>query len=131
MEDSVFTKIINGELPGNKVYEDERTIAIIPLHPIAQAHVLVIPKKQIDQFIDLPQEDYDAVMRTVQLVGKQIMEKVRPHRVGLQVVGLDVPHAHIHVIGFNTLSEYREQPDESQPPNNEKREALAKLLAFS
>lgn len=131
MEDSVFTKIIKGELPAHKIYEDDKTIAIIPLHPIAKAHVLVIPKKQIDQFIDLPDDDYQAVMATVKKVGQQIDKKVRPKRVGLQVVGLDVPHVHVHVIGFDTLAEYREHPDQSAPPDDEKIQKLAKLLAFS
>lgn len=131
MEESVFTKIIKGELPANKVYEDDKTIAIIPLHPIALAHVLVIPKKQIDHFIDLPDDDYQAVMATVKKVGQRIDEAIQPKRVGLQVVGLDVPHVHVHVIGFDTLSQYREKPDESQEPNFEKNEALAKSLAFS
>lgn len=130
MEDSVFTKIIQGELPAQKVYEDELTIAIIPLHPIAKAHVLVIPKKQVDQFIDLPDEDYQAVMSTVKKVGQRINTVIQPVRVGLQVVGLDVPHVHVHVIAFDTLAEFREQPDESQPPDMERNAALAKSLAF-
>lgn len=131
MEDSIFTKILKGELPGHKVYEDNRTIAIIPLHPIAQAHVLVIPKVQVDHFIDLDDDDYQAVMATVKKVGQRINDVIRPKRVGLQVVGLDVPHTHVHVIGFDTFSEYREEPDESQEPNHEKNAALAKSLAFS
>lgn len=131
MQDSAFTKIIKGEIPAHKVYEDDKTIAVIPLHPIAQAHVLVIPKVQVDHFIDLDDEDYQAVMATVKKVGQRINDVIRPKRVGLQVVGLDVPHVHVHVIGFDTLSEYREKPDESQEPDYEKNATLAKSLAFS
>lgn len=131
MEDSVFTKIIKGELPANKVYEDDKTIAIIPLHPIALAHVLVIPKKQINHFIDLPDEDYLAVMKTVKRVGQRIDEIIQPKRVGLKVEGLDVPHVHVHVVGFDTISQYREKPDESQDPDFDKNKTLAKSLAFS
>lgn len=131
MEDSSFTKIIKGELPAPRVYEDDKTIAIIPLHPIAQAHVLVIPKQQIDQFIDLSEDDYVALMRVVQQVGQQIKQKIQPKRVGLKIVGVDVPHTHVHVIGFDELSEYNETPDDTQPVDEEKREALANLLAFS
>jgi len=130
MEDSVFTKIIKGELPSHKIYEDEKTIAIIPLHPIGKAHVLVIPKLQIDQFIDLPDEDYRAVMATVKKVGQRIDEVIQPKRVGLQVVGLDVPHVHVHVIGFDALSEYHEIPDQSLPPDHEAHSALANRLAI-
>lgn len=131
MEETIFTKIIKGDMPAPKVYEDDKTIAIIPLHPIAKAHVLVIPKRQVDQFIDLPEEDYIALMQTVQRVGQQINQKISPKRVGLQVVGLDVPHVHVHVIGFDTLAEYRATPDESLPPDEDTRESLAQLLAFS
>lgn len=131
MEDSVFTKIIKGELPAHKVYENEKTIAIIPLHPIAKAHVLVIPKVQVDQFIELEQSDYDALWRTVRQVGKVIDERIQPKRVGVQVIGLDVPHVHVHVIGFDTIDQYHERPDESLPPDTEAQKALANLLTFS
>lgn len=131
MEDSSFTKIIKGELPAPRVYEDDKIIAIIPLHPIAQAHVLVIPKQQVDQFIDLPEADYVALMRVVQRVGQQIDQKIQSKRVGLKVVGVDVPHTHVHVIGFDALSEYNETPDDSQPIDEEKRQSLAEVLAFS
>jgi|AntRauTorckE6833_2_1112554.scaffolds.fasta_scaffold00492_22 histidine triad (HIT) family protein len=130
MEDSVFTKIIKGDLPANKVYEDDKTIAIIPLYPIALAHVLVIPKTQVDHFIDLSDDDYQAVMATVKKVGQRINEKIHPKRVGLKVEGLEVPHTHVHVVGFDTISQYREQPDQSLPPDAEKQAELAKLLAF-
>ena len=131
MEDTVFTKIIKGELPANKVYEDDKTIAIIPLHPIAKAHVLVIPKVQVDHFIDLEDDDYHAVMATVKKVAQRIDEVIKPKRVGLKIEGLDVPHVHVHVVGFDSIDQYREKPDESQPPDHDKNKALAKTLAFS
>jgi histidine triad (HIT) family protein len=129
-QDSVFTQIIKGELPSHKVYEDEKTIAIIPIHPIARGHVLVIPKVQIDQLVDLPTEDYQAVMSTVHKVGKRMMEVLQPKRVGLQVVGLDVPHVHVHVIAFDTLEEFRESPDQGEPIDNQKMADMAAKLAF-
>ena len=131
MEASVFTKIIRGELPAHKIYEDERTIAIIPLHPIALAHVLVIPKRQVDQFVDLDDDDYQATMATVKKVGQRIRDQMQPKRVGVQIVGLDVPHVHVHVIGFDTLEQYREHPDPSAPPAADKQKQLAELLRFS
>jgi histidine triad (HIT) family protein len=130
MEESVFTKIIKGELPSNKVYEDEQTVAIIPLHPIAKGHVLVIPKKQVDQIIDLDEATYAAVMETVRKVGQRMMNVLHPERIGLQVVGLDVPHVHVHVIAFDTLGEYRELPDQTSEPNFAYNAELAAKLAF-
>jgi histidine triad (HIT) family protein len=129
-EDSVFTKIIKGELPSSKIYEDDLTIAIIPLHPIAIGHVLVIPKLQVDEFFDLPEKDYAALMQTVQKIAKHMRQILGVKRVGLQVVGLDVPHAHVHVIGFNTLDEYRQLPDESLAPEFDKMTELTQKLAF-
>src|SRR6266536_5250255 len=114
-EPSVFTKIIRGELPCYKVYEDERTLAFIPLHPTAKGHVLVVPKVQVDQFIDLQPDDYHAVMETVQKVGRRMNDVLRPKRIGLKVIGLDVPHVHIHVLAFDTGTQYHEIADESAP----------------
>ena len=91
MEDSVFTKIIKGELPSHKVYEDDSTLALMPLHPVAQGHVLVIPKTQVDSFYDLENDDYIALMQTVKKIAKRMKEVLGTKRVGLQIVGLDVP----------------------------------------
>lgn len=129
-EDSVFTKIIKGEIPCHKVFEDEKTITFVPLHPIAKGHVLVVPKLQVDQFYDLPDEDYQALMAAVKKVAQHMKRILATQRVGLKVVGLDVPHVHYHVIAFNTLDEYDEKPDESREPDHTALAALAKTLAF-
>lgn len=130
MEDSVFTKIIKGELPCHKVYEDESTIAFIPLHPIAKGHVLVVPKLQVDQFFEMPDADYQALMVSVKKVAKRMKEVLQTKRVGIQVVGLDVPHVHYHVIAFDTLEEFRTLPDETQPPDHDNLATMAKRLVF-
>jgi len=128
MQDSVFTKIIKGELPSTKIYEDDKTIVIVPLHPVGQGHVLAIPKLQVDQFMDLPAEDYQALMTTVKKVALHMHQVLQTERVGLKVVGLDVPHAHVHIIAFDTTDEYNESPDESAPPEFDKMNALAAKL---
>jgi histidine triad (HIT) family protein len=130
MSDSVFTKIIKGEIPAHKVYEDDNTIAIVPLHTIAKGHVLVIPKVQVDQFIDLNDDDYQALMATVKKVGRRMREVLNPKRIGLQVIGTDVPHVHVHVIAFDTSSEYYERSDESKEPDQTKLAEMAQKLAF-
>jgi histidine triad (HIT) family protein len=106
MQDSVFTKIINREIPAHIIYEDDMSIVIVPLEVIAKGHVLVIPKLQVDQFFDLPDEEYQALMITVKKVAAQMKEIYKTARVGMQVVGLDVPHAHVHVVAFDTLEEF-------------------------
>jgi histidine triad (HIT) family protein len=128
MQDSVFTKIIKGEIPCHKVYEDAKTIVFVPLYPIAKGHVLAVSKMQIDQFFDLPTEDYQALMATVQRVAAHMHAVLGVKRVGLQVVGLDVPHVHVHIIAFDTLDEFREHPDESTPVDHVLLDAIAKKL---
>jgi len=130
MEDSVFTKIIKKELPCHKVYEDDLTIAIIPLYPIALGHVLVIPKVQVDQFYDLAEKNYIALMETVKKVAKRMKQVLQTERIGLQVIGLDVPHCHIHVVAFNTIEEYKQLADESQPVDDQMLADMASRLAF-
>lgn len=128
MEDSIFTKIIKGELPSYKIYEDEKTIVIVPLHPIAKAHVLAIPKVQVDNFYDLDDADYQALMMTVKKIAQYMAGKVPAKRVGTQIVGLDVPHVHVHIIAFDTNEEFHYIADESVEPDTPKREALFNLL---
>jgi histidine triad (HIT) family protein len=130
MKDSVFTKIIKKQLPCYKVYEDELTIAIIPLYPIAIGHVLVIPKVQVDQFFDLDDRDYQALMMTVKKVARRMKQVLETDRIGLQIIGLDVPHCHVHVVAFNTLEEYKQVADESLPIDHQKLAAMASRLAF-
>lgn len=127
-QDSVFTKIIKGEIPSHKIYEDDKTIAFLPLHPIAKGHVLVVPKTQIDHFMDLPTDDYQALWTTVQKVAKHMKNTLQTKRVGLQVVGLDVPHAHVHVIAFDTIDEFREKEDMSVEPDHDSLAKIAQQL---
>jgi len=101
MEETVFTKIINGEIPAEKVYEDDKTIAFLTIQPVREGHTLVVPKVQVDQYIDLPDDDYDAMWRTVKKVAARIREVTGKERVGIVIKGIDVPHAHVHLIPFN------------------------------
>lgn len=97
---SIFTKIIQGELPCYKIYEDERTFAFLDIEPEAPGHTLVIPKAEVDKIYDLSDEDYNAVMATVKMLAKHF-EEVLGERTMIKVVGTDVPHAHVHVLPVN------------------------------
>jgi len=130
MEDSLFTKIIKGEIPCHKVYEDEKTFAFLDIHPVQPGHTLVIPKKQVEFIWDLNDEDYQAVMQTVQKVGNRVRGVVGKPYVGLQVMGTDVPYAHVHIIPFATPSEFRHVPDGQAEPDHAALEQMAKKLAF-
>ena len=131
MEDSIFTKIIKGEIPCHKVYEDEHTLAFLDIHPIHPGHVLVIPKTQIDHLWDLPDAEYQAVMNTAKLVSNRIRQVLRPERVGVHVIGLDVPHAHVHLFPFDTIEEYRTIADLDADPNHEELAKMAEKLKIS
>jgi histidine triad (HIT) family protein len=129
MEDSLFTKIVKGEIPSHKVYEDDKTLAFLNIYPSVTGHTLVIPKVQVESVWDLPSEDYLAVMRTAQKVALRLREILEVERVGEKVIGIDVPHAHVHLVPFNTAPEYyaKEATDE---PDHAALAALAERLKF-
>jgi len=128
MEPSIFTRIINGEIPCHKIYEDDKTIAFLDIHPAQPGHTLVVPKVQVDHFDDLEDEDYQAVWATVKRIAKAQKKAFGRKRVGIHVVGLDVPHAHVHVVPFDTLAEYTTLPDPNLEPDQTKLAATAEQL---
>lgn len=130
MEDSIFTKIIKGEIPCYKIYEDERTIAFLDITPDVIGHTLVVPKVQIDQFNDLDDDIYQAVWATVKKVANNHQAKLGTDRIGLSVKGVDVPHAHVHVLPFN-IGEHIELHDDSPKSTEQEFQALVEKLAFS
>jgi histidine triad (HIT) family protein len=130
MEDSIFTKIIRGEIPAHKIYEDDKTFAFLDIHPKTPGHTLVVPKKQVEFVWDLGEEDYAALMSTVKKVADRLKEVLQPPYVGSLVFGMDVPHAHVHVYGFATAEEGRRIPDPNGEPDHEALAEIAKKLAF-
>jgi histidine triad (HIT) family protein len=126
MKDSIFTKIINGKIPCHKVYEDDRTFAFLDIHPVQPGHVLVVPKKQVEFVWDLPDEDYQALMATA----KKVAQRLRTVLGAPYIEGIEVPHAHVHLIPFATLEEFRHMPDASVEPDHTALSALAKMLTF-
>ncbi|MEX2006694.1 MAG: HIT family protein [Candidatus Saccharimonadales bacterium] len=127
MADSLFTRIIRGEISCYKIYEDELTFAFLDINPKTPGHTLIVSKKQVDEFQDLPHEDYIALMQAVKKIALRQKEVLGAKRIGLQVIGVDVPHAHVHVFPFSSAEEYR-QPPKAAP--DEELAALAKKLAF-
>lgn len=130
MQDSVFTKIIKGEIPCHKVYEDEQTFAFLDIHPVQPGHTLVIPKKQIEFVWDLDDETYQTLMASVKEVARHLRETLTVPYVGVQVMGTDVPHVHIHLIPFSTGDEFRRRPDMQAEPDHEALAKIAQKIAF-
>jgi len=125
MEDSIFTKIIKGEIPCHKVYEDDKTLAFLDIYPKQPGHVLLIPKTQIDLLWDLDDDTY-AYMWSVAKKLAAHMNGILKRRIGAQVEGIGVPHAHIHLIPFDTTEEFLRKSDMSNEPNHT---ALAEMAA--
>jgi histidine triad (HIT) family protein len=100
---SIFTKLINGELPSYMVYEDDKVFAFLDINPIAEGHLLVVPKKEVDYIFDLDPETLSHLHLTAQKIAKAMDKVFDCERVGVAVVGLEVPHAHIHLIPINEI----------------------------
>ena len=130
MENSIFTKIVKGEIPSHKVYEDDTVYAFLDIHPVQPGHTLVIPKKQVKYVWDMDDEDYQAVMAAAKKIAKHMREVLDKPYVGEAVVGLDVPHAHVHLIPFATNEEFHADPDMTADPDHEALAEIAKKLAL-
>ena len=102
---SIFTKIINGEIPCYKIAEDNRYFAFLDINPNAVGHTLCVPKIEIDKIMDLDEDTYMGLMAFSRKVGKAIEAAVDCKRVGLTVIGLEVPHVHVHLIPLNEMKD--------------------------
>jgi histidine triad (HIT) family protein len=100
---TIFSRIIDGELPGRFVWRDERVVAFLPIAVLAPGHTLVVPIEPIDHWIDLPDDLNAEVWRVAKAVGGALQEAFQPVKVGVIVVGEEVPHAHIHLVPFHEL----------------------------
>lgn len=130
-EDSIFTKIMKGEVPCHKIHEDEYSFVFMDIYPIQTGQVLVVPKKQVPFVWDLEPADYQGLMATVQKVGRRLREMYPDKdRVGVMVEGLDVTdHAHVKVFPFSK-GEYRNLPDHGKEPDHQALAEIAAKLAF-
>lgn len=102
---TLFTRIIKGEIPSYKIAEDENYYAFLDIYPLAKGHTLVIPKKETDYLFDLDEETLAGMMVFARLIARAIDKSVSCKRVGVAVLGLEVPHAHIHLIPINELGD--------------------------
>ncbi len=103
---TLFSKIITGEIPSYKIYEDEQTYAFLTIRPHTKGHTLVVPKIEVDHWDDVPEDYFNHMWRTSQIVAKLLKEKLKCVRVGVMVVGFEVPHAHIHLIPAESMHDF-------------------------
>lgn len=106
---SIFTKIINGELPAYKVAENDDFIAFLDINPNTKGHTLCVPKKEIDKIFDMDEAHYTALMQFSYKVAKALEQAIPCKRVGMSVVGLEVPHVHVHLIPLQEMEDIRFQ----------------------
>jgi len=131
MQDSIFMKIIKGEIPSHKVYEDAKTYAFLDIHPVQEGMTLVVPKVQVAEFTDLADEDYIALWQAVKKVARRLHEMYpNKRRIGVQVEGLDVDHVHVKLFPIDTGAEFRKEPDMNAEPDHMALAELARKLAF-
>ena len=127
---TIFTKIVNGDVPCHKVYEDDRTLAFLDIYAVIPGHTLVIPKKQVEFLWDLDDETYHALTQTVKRVALRLREQMGTKYVAEKVIGVDVPHAHVHLIPFDDTADVHRANQENAEPDHEAMAELAKKLYF-
>ncbi len=124
---SIFTKIINREIPANIIAEDENYISFLDVSPLSKGHALVVPKKEIDYLFDLDDETTSGIMIFAKKVAKAIDKSVDCVRVGVIVVGVEVPHAHIHLVPFKNANELNFQREKLKLEKEEIAEIAEKI----
>lgn len=129
-EPSIFTRIISGEIPSHKIYEDEAVIAFLDIHPITPGHTLVVPKQQVEFVWDLDEETYTKLTLATKNIALHIREILSVPYVGEQIIGVDVPHAHVHLVPFTHALEFHQEADQSAEPDHAALAKMAELLSF-
>lgn len=125
---SVFTKIINGELPSYKIAENENFIAFLDIEPLVKGHVLVVPKIEVDKIFDLPEKYLAEMLVFAQPIAKAIEKSFDCKRCGVSVIGIEVPHTHMHLVPINSANDLNFTRPKLDPAKDEMEAVLQKIL---
>ncbi|MBC7614918.1 MAG: HIT family protein [Pedobacter sp.] len=126
---SIFSKIVSGEIPAHIVAETTEFMAFLDVNPLVMGHVLVIPKKEIDYIFDMDDESYFGITLFAKIVAKGLKEAFPCKKIGVAVIGLEVPHAHIHLIPMNNVNDMNFAKEKLKPSQEELAEAAEKIKA--
>ncbi|MHB1277237.1 MAG: HIT family protein [Bacteroidia bacterium] len=126
---SIFTRIINGELPAYKVAEDEKHLAFLDIQPVSPGHVLVIPKKETDYLFSLSEQELCELMLFAQKLAVRMKKAIDCKRISVTVIGLEIPHAHIHLIPINKMDDCNFSRPKLNPGSSELQEIADKINA--
>jgi len=126
---SIFSKIVSGEISAHKVAETTEYLAFLDVSPLKMGHVLVIPKTEVDYIFDLDDELYTGLMIFAKIVAKALKKAIPCKRIGVTVIGLEVPHAHIHLIPINSIADMNFSLPKLKPSNQELSDVALKILA--
>lgn len=124
---SLFTRIISGEVPGRFVYKDEHVVAFMTIAPITAGHTLVVPRQEVDHWLDMPPDLATRVMHASQIVGKAIQKAFNPVKVGVMVAGLEVPHVHYHLVPIHKIADLNFALQQENVPAEELDAAAQKI----
>lgn len=127
---SIFSKIISGEIPSHKVAENDKFLAFLDVFPLVHGHVLVVPKKETDYIFDIPDTDLAEMIVFAKGVALGLKKAVPCKRIGMSVIGLEVPHAHIHLVPMNTAADLNFTREKIKPSREELSEMAKKIKAF-
>lgn len=127
---SIFTKIIAGEIPSYKIAENEHFFAFLDIYPLREGHVLVIPKIEVDKLFDLPGDYLSQMLVFAQPIAKAIEKAFRCNRCGISVIGIEVPHAHMHLIPINSANDLNFTQPKLKLSEAQLKEVQQKILSF-
>lgn len=126
---SIFSKIISGEIPAHKVAETNDYLAFLDISPLTEGHVLIIPKKEVDYLFDIDDETYAGLMLFAKIVAAGIKKAIPCKKVGVSVIGLEVPHAHVHLIPMNSVADMNFAKEKLKPSPEELAATAQKIRA--
>jgi histidine triad (HIT) family protein len=127
---TIFSKIINGEIPSYKIAENEKFIAFLDIQPLVTGHVLVVPKTEVDKLFDLPDDYLAAMLVFAKPIARAIEKAFDCNRCGISVIGLEVPHAHMHLVPINSANDLNFTREKQNPTDDELKKVYEFILGF-